>query len=1159
MSNDVSAQMIIDAIQRDEIDAKVKDCIEDADRFLLENGKKPDFYDEFIKITSRDLKTTINGCIKSRNNIKKKDDLKKYKEGYFNEIIQNANDIVWKVKDVKNPKMTVCVSKEKDNVYKVTCTYPDMGFSLENIYGFCTRGNSDKKSENGQEGMYGIGIKSLLCFVDELEINSNISIKVCKSSDGRILGDVDITGPNENREDFQTTLSFKFTYHADNKKNKHAGFNTGKLVKFIDEVYEGKNDGFKSCFFDGKDDEMVFDARSLFFTELRGDRTSENSIKCIEIKKSDNEQPILEIRSKEKPVCSDLKTKIKIAEIDGYYKYMIFHYYDEQISIAFEYNQKKQETELQDRLYATYFIGTYNNEKPLLGKRTGCLVNTTAINSSRSGLERENEKEPEILNNIMKKGNESIKNLCGLISEVSEKGAGEDKSLYLDILCQLIWIYRNSCEERNNGYELEYDPKYIFEDNVKTVEKSVDNWKFNNEYKFILKDEDGINDEKITINQPPSADDDNMKRLYEVYRIYFYPGKEKDIVLCYSDAYAQFTSGIRNLSSAFFDGAERWVSQIPNIPFLKSIKDVIERRIDGRHFIKIQDYLSKEVHKDDQIFIRQLIARYQVNNCFDFMGNYSDGTIKNWLFGYKSSDDPEYEKKAEEYKSVYGKLQDFIQNKSQKQIQKTRYYNDYQHEWWLENAPSYMPSVIQSNDLTCDDDIVIQLLSLIASSKIYIGRHGIENSSKVVSNTVWFAHDLEENIKSRSRWIERKTTGWSDSFQYFRMDNILIHDMVSFDKFKIARGLIDKYIDNISAYQFIDKVDIYFRDVCIKQCNIQKIELSEVTKIFEWLAVYKYIDNIKINIKEIEVEDYKPASSALIEFAKLFIGKDVIIKINRLSVSNNGKKFIGFVSNLEEKENKLCMYIRQSGKESYKLVGESENAAHTKFLLIYYSNNDEQTVLADVFEALSKGQGYDNPMDKDICDYFRNFIKRDNIRMLSASMYSKFLKRRKLEYEYLFQYEESVQNNKEEISILSKKDTYDFLTGEMSYDNHCPICNSIPTLDLEEKNINRLEERNFQVAILEATYKEKNIYVKIVCCKSCFKEYKDSLTEAIIEDVKGEDGKPEAAYKKMTLKNTISTLAMSRDLENEVFISPDNWKLICQFNSRLDSSFTGPI
>ena len=81
----ILAQNIIDAIQREEQNDEIKGLIEKADQYLLEeNRDEPVFFKAFIKKTISDLRTTVNGCIKSRNNEKKKDDLKKYKEGYVN-------------------------------------------------------------------------------------------------------------------------------------------------------------------------------------------------------------------------------------------------------------------------------------------------------------------------------------------------------------------------------------------------------------------------------------------------------------------------------------------------------------------------------------------------------------------------------------------------------------------------------------------------------------------------------------------------------------------------------------------------------------------------------------------------------------------------------------------------------------------------------------------------------------------------------------------------------------------------------------------------------------------------------------------------------------------------------------------------------------------
>ena len=52
----------------------------------------------------------------------------------------------------------------------------------------------------------------------------------------------------------------------------------------------------------------------------------------------------------------------------------------------------------------------------------------------------------------------------------------------------------------------------------------------------------------------------------------------------------------------------------------------------------------------------------------------------------------------------------------------------------------------------------------------------------------------------------------------------------------------------------------------------------------------------------------------------------------------------------------------------------------------------------------------------------------------------------------------------------------------------------------------------------------------------------------VVEDIDN------AKYKKLILKNTISTMEMSRDMENEVLLSPLNWYIICRFNKELISA-----
>lgn len=1100
-NNNVSgAQQILDAIQRDELE-NVGESINAADSYLLRSGDKPSFYDDFIERTISDLKTTINGCVKSRNNDKKKDDLKKYKEGYINEIVQNANDVVWK-SGKENPTITLTVSKEdkkntedkEDKKYTVECTYPDAGFTLQNIYGFCTRGNSDKKSENGQEGMYGIGIKSLLCFVDELHISSNIQIDIISSE--KMLDTASI----EKNKEFNNTTSLRFSFSKMEENRKHAGFNTQKLVGFIDKFYEIDNIGLEKLnpyLINGKDEQMIFDVRSLFFTELRGnDRTCSNSIKSVVFKKVDSSDEI-RITSKEAIIDTNDNTIIKIVEIDNCYKYLLFHFKEEQISLAYKYDAESLEN---DRLYSTYFIGTYNNTTPILDYNISALINTTAINSSRSGLERENEKPPEILKKIRECGQKSIQILCQLIN---------NNNVYVDILCQLLYANKSNYINKDDTLI----PQGIFESNIQCVEESISSWLLNGK-KYILKEEDGVESEKVTINRPPNSDENNITSLYNTYKKYMF--KEEDVILYkldgykeLSNEYKELSSGIKNLSSSFFDETT-WISALC-LPFFNSVKDLIVKRIGGTDFTTIHTFLNS-AENDDRTLLKQLIARYRINECFDFMGNYSDKNIGNWIFNKDDINDNEFKEKSNEYEQTYGNLKKLVQS----HINESPYYwsNNWNasHNWWYD---SYENKGFSGE--TIYEKEIILLLDMLCKKYLYIG-YNSNNEISFVTNQL---NHREENICLHNR--VRSTSIWDGKFKYFSLD-ILNRVMCTFDGFEKARAYIDKYNNSYSS-------ESHFRINYLKECNIKKLSYQELDGIFKWLAVYDSVNKaIRLVIRNIEeIPPYN--NSDLINFTRKFIG-DVNIQINKINPITNGRKFIGFITNRSGKNE---INIKWSASDEFKNISfdvNQEENTKEKHLFIYTNYDSEQDTMAKVLEHLNYGE--------ELCNYIKNYIQTGNITELTSREFNKFIKQKRLTFDYPFTYEEC--QSQEIDKNISMENIYTILSGEMSYDDHCPICNTIPTLNIMETDMNNLKKRNCLVAMLLAKYKEKSIYVKIICCKSCFDRYKKTLTSAEIKDVEETD------IKILILKEKISSSIRSRNITNEILLSPDNWKLIRNFN-----------
>ncbi len=1111
------ADEIITAIQRGEETEDVRELIEIADKFLLGDTKEiPDFLTPFLERTSNDLKSTINNCVKTRNNPEKKDDLKKYKEGYFNEIIQNANDIV-NLTGINNPSVDVTVSKEAvtgGEKYSVVCRYPDKGFSLKNIYGFCTKGNSDKNAS--QEGMYGVGIKSLFCFVDEFSIESNIRLSV--SSAKSILDTVELSYIESANKSMTTTLSFSFTWLDDEKQNKHAGFNTKKLKAFIDDVYD-KKENYNRYFFSGNDNELIFDARSLFFTDLRGERDYNNSIKEIVVKQDEN--TILTIKSEETVLLNE-NALVKKAVVSDEDKYIVIHFPKDEISLAFKCNQG--DTIGSDRLYSTYFIGS--TDKGYLGIPTGCLVNTKAINSSRSGLERENEKDPVILGEIMKKGREAIGLLCGL--------AGNNADV-LDVLCQLLSLYSGQAVSDDDVLS----PIYIFEKSFDILSKSIANWKFG-EKKYILLKEDGVDNEKqiITQNVPENDDKDNLGKLYTFYKEHFFLN---DTIVYGDDDYQKLSCGVNNLYKAFFSDTNKyfWISCLP-LPFMREIQDLITKRIGGSSFSTILKYLNDEQFDEkNRLLAKQLIARYKVNNkYFDFMGNFSRDTIGEWLFmntdGAKN--EVALQEQYAEYEREYSHTRDLIRDK----ICNTNYYISGSNSgygidrWWYDFVDGhYLFKSFEKNTDICDDDVLL-LLKLIHDKILYVG---LEFDGDTYSGYSFYRKKRFINSKDSSIILHNRNnknpTSWDGSFKCINV-NILDYAMKSFDNFVAARKLIDEYDKWVS--------EKYTLQEYITKCVISEIALEEISLIFKWLATYdldrvnqgilgtKYYD--AFTIRNITFNPEQESESDLIRFVKKFVD-NTFIRVETISTDSRNH-FIGYVTNIN---NHNGIFIKQKASDSFVKVGNVGNISK-KFLLIYSNFSDEQKVLSEVVSNLNLKCGCDD----EVCSYVNNFINTDNVRNVSSELYERFLQKKKLEHIYPFEIDDLIEGDM--TNVRTMEDIYAVLSDESSYDNHCPICNQIPTLNIKgnDDSISNLEKRNSLIAMLVAKYRGNPVYVKILCCKSCFEEYKHSLTEATIRDC---DGYP---YKKLILKNRISTDDRNHDIINEVPISPDNWNLICTEN-----------
>lgn len=522
------------------------------------------------------------------------------------------------------------------------------------------------------------------------------------------------------------------------------------------------------------------------------------------------------------------------------------------------------------------------------------------------------------------------------------------------------------------------------------------------------------------------------------------------------------------------------------------------------------EFLSKIENDSEKKCVKQLIARYEVNNSFDYMGNYSSANIKNWIFDYGNDyNDEEYKNQCSQYENDYGELKNLLKQR----ISVSKYYYTtsnlawYPEKYWYSNWEPKRFSKPKNYETQ-----ILQLLELIKKGYIFVGYN--ENcDAQIITNL--------KNIILYNR--KRQTNAWDGELKYFLTD-MLYWTMETFVGLKKARADLDGY----NKLKSNDKLKLFYPN----ECKIKSIKYEELEPIFKWLAVYEKLKEIKITLGKIESFPTHCHESDVITFIKKFIGEDVYVCYNKIAVENKGKNFVSFVTNLKSDDDKAKIYIKQSQNSelvTWTYNGNEKN--EEKFLIVYSSVNDEQRILAEILKILNYGD--------DTCQYIHNFIQTGNITELSSREFKKFISQKRLSYEYPFLYEECLSESLN--NDLSIDAIYTILAGEMSYNEHCPLCNSIPTLNIKEQEITRLEKRNTLIAMFTAQYKDKDIYIKILCCKSCFEQYKLTLTSVDIKE--GEDG-----FKILKLTQKVMDSMRSRKLITEIKISPDNWRIIELFN-----------
>ena len=621
---------------------KVETSIRILDDYLL-NGKNEgkSLFDEFKKeyTSNNDLKNPIISTIyKTRADEQGMSATRLYKEIYFNEIIQNANDIT----DEDYILITLSRGNDKRD-YIMSFEYHDEGFSTENLIGFFDTEIHTKKNNLASTGKHGVGIKSLFYFIDYMKIESNVIIEF--NIDEKIEEDIEkiecVTSSlikNDNWSEKKTKFTIKFS------ESKDAGkFNIGKLKQFINTSLEKESiayDDIAQYFFGTMQNGTIFDIRGLLFTDKNKNKKS--GIKKFIFKTNKDDvlftlscDENMPIKNDKNSVC---EATIKFNE-DEKQNYLLFtkEGEDEKQNFSVAFPKENHISIRKRRYYETYYI-------PLADEPgINFLVNSQHSNISRTNLSDEEAQKSKIVEEI---NIEILEIYKFMVSE--ECGQSE---LGIDISKLFHKIIALDNELINIFYENEINNRFLPKYKDTAHEKK-------NRYLAYKRIENELFERKLI---------DQSVRKEEVIDFF-----EEEIVSddCLTYSEDLFIEEIKNVYNNAFLGADYKLRAILNV--IGNVRELIYWRITDSfpsdNSIYLKDTEVDEWHKrlysnkNNVGYITisfSLIGRYKLHSFINTSGKIMGASFYEYLFSENNISSIEqsekmYETFQDKQKTIYG-------------------------------------------------------------------------------------------------------------------------------------------------------------------------------------------------------------------------------------------------------------------------------------------------------------------------------------------------------------------------------------------------------------------------------------------------------------------------------------------------------------------------
>lgn len=1031
-----------------------------ANEYLISGkGCKPEWLDDFLESNRRKLVETICRVTSGTQGMSS---LQGYSEGYFNEIIQNANDLHC------GDSVEICVSKS-GNECKLECQYADKGFELSNIYAFLNREMSDKSDEEAQTGKFGVGIKSFFKFVDTLRIDSNVvfNFSINRSKN-------DITGEtfvNKEWNNGKTILSI--SYNTD----VATSFNTEKMTKLIDYLCENGGDNPEQFFLTGQDKDLVFDARSLIFMFFNS--KSKRNISKLVFRGTAHQIAIVcseETRiedlkyDEESWKTGEIKLQLFVDGIVSYdRKYIIFNH--DSISSAFAVGCFSQEL---NRMYSTYYLKADAQEQIL---PIGMLVDSKFANIHRNDVGDSEEKIAQVYEKIR----EYMKNLYGFMcSEVaSQLSCAEDIS---DVFHNIVARYLSV--ERSEHGETPLDADAVYFDNAKLPKLHGEATK---SYVITHKSEEAY-------DKSSYQEGDITRELRENYFDYIEKKDAYDLQELLTNQ--NCIAGVRTVYSKLSDSS----SDIPTqnresaskiINYFDSVKAYIVFAVSGERKVdllvtdsEIDNWLIALKEQTGKYFNAQLflkfVGRYEINDAIAYDGSirYTNLSFKDYLFNgiLATSDGLLAQHQNKYYDEKYYSLKE--------ELLKKRYVDrGNQKNQYMVRCIRPCGKSISGWNGTYDYDEMrapANVSEPLSQPELLLERMAIDPKF----SGLWLGGSTLRLFETRAKGMQQREP--EHKFKYYTIDEQQIIHLSCLQNVKLS-----DFSDFISAIKHRAMLSEELRNYIHITCKEEGIFTSDIAK-----KVLPVITDVPEGEKNsFLLEEFTP-SDVVIEGITENSNNEMqteniefICKVTGYRVhlykfeSNTRRKILAYFGN------GTCAVKVESSKKFREMASYTAYTENDKDIYIFYDNigSDIQQAVNSVLENLNVGTKNLILLE----GYIHNGNTTKTMSYMSRRRNLAKVKK-KLVLEWADLSEETISRI-DDTEIL-----YRLLTARGSYDIFCPICADIP-LELFDYGEDTKKKHSRKIILLENENPDTNQdipYIITVACPYCSQKLRNTLTKS---------------------------------------------------------------